>query len=825
MKFSNLAKLIIAFFLAGQINSFAQPILIEGKIENKIKDTLIFSYRPYSLFGGLNSQEILLKDDGTFELEFKEEAPVRGFISLGRVPVTEKFSVKTEDGRDTAIQVPTFDSKLIYFYLTPGEEIQFQVDASDIPETLEFTGELSDNSLFMNEDDWRFNSYKQKFLKNWHANTAYGPERFLEFADKKSEDQSKFLKQFKSEYNLTPSLVDMYTFDIQSENVTTKIYYKMKREDFLKEEVILPANFYDFMFDVEFAEESADKGVAYFYFLDAYLKKMHEISESEMGLYSYVPELLNGRALYEYYAFALGRDFKKDLYDKFGEDCPYPDLAANVKTKYKHLEGMLEGNPAPSVELETPDGETISLDKYLGKYIYIDFWATWCGPCIKEMPDLHKLEKDYRDSGIVFLSVSYDNDNSVDKWKNFMTSREMTGIQVRANDENREIFSKAFNIKQIPRFVIIDPKGNILDPNAHRPSNPGIRRVFDNLSPAFSEVEKNELLGFNSFFSVKDSTNILVVGENHSSEVAPVLFPQMVENFHRESGVNDILIEFGPSEAYFYNKFLETGNDHYLRYTINAGYYKSWEIAWKRVYEFHQRTGKALRVIGFDFDRGRTLAYSLYNVFKEYENKPEWVDSTMQFIKSPEFFKTYTIDYPTDQDKKMMASMRALLQEHLSELKIWLKPEDYVLIEDILANKATGFGGNREVAMKENVSYILERTRERNYFMLVGRDHAYNKPIYGKEVKLAKLLKEDAGIRVFTGVVLHENSRQWGADFKQKVTLNEVQNKVPWNKYEKEILSKIKGDFTYVPFVEELSPLNSYTDYIIIARNQDAIDF
>src|SRR5690606_4121574 len=132
------------------------------------------------------------------------------------------------------------------------------------------------------------------------------------------------------------------------------------------------------------------------------LKKQQGYKED---YFTFLDSELPERAKYIYMAYTLGTDFNADVYNKFGENSPFPDITRIVKKKYGHLEKMMPGKPAPAVVFTTMENEQISsTDFFKGKFIYIDFWATWCKPCIKEIPDLVKLEKEYHDKNIEFIS-------------------------------------------------------------------------------------------------------------------------------------------------------------------------------------------------------------------------------------------------------------------------------------------------------------------------------------------------------------------------------------------------------------------------------------
>jgi thiol-disulfide isomerase/thioredoxin len=123
------------------------------------------------------------------------------------------------------------------------------------------------------------------------------------------------------------------------------------------------------------------------------------------------------------------------------------------------------------------------LDDFKGKFVYIDIWATWCGPCVREIPFLQKLEEKYRDKNIVFVSISIDKQNDVDKWKKMVKDKELGGVQLLADNDWNSDFVKAFGVKSIPRFILINPNGVIVHAVADRPSDPELIKELDKFLP------------------------------------------------------------------------------------------------------------------------------------------------------------------------------------------------------------------------------------------------------------------------------------------------------------------------------------------------------
>jgi len=135
----------------------------------------------------------------------------------------------------------------------------------------------------------------------------------------------------------------------------------------------------------------------------------------------------------------------------------------------------------PAIDFTYPDinKKTISLSDFKGKYVYVDIWATWCGPCVYEIPFLVELEKQYHNKNIVFMSVSVDDDTNLEKWKKMIKEKDMGGVQLFASGWNSQIANDyAISATGIPRFMLFDIEGNVMDTNDPRPSSDEIKDIL-----------------------------------------------------------------------------------------------------------------------------------------------------------------------------------------------------------------------------------------------------------------------------------------------------------------------------------------------------------
>lgn len=141
----------------------------------------------------------------------------------------------------------------------------------------------------------------------------------------------------------------------------------------------------------------------------------------------------------------------------------------------------LNNSQAPNFDYENHAGGKTSLESLKGKYVYIDVWATWCGPCRAEIPSLKVLEESLHGKNIEFVSISVDVQKDYEKWQNFVKEKSLGGTQLYADNNWNSDFIKAFGINSIPRFILIDPTGKVVDADALRPSNPKLKEQLDGL--------------------------------------------------------------------------------------------------------------------------------------------------------------------------------------------------------------------------------------------------------------------------------------------------------------------------------------------------------
>ena len=154
-------------------------------------------------------------------------------------------------------------------------------------------------------------------------------------------------------------------------------------------------------------------------------------------------------------------------------------LKNKLTMRYHSAKTSKEGATSVDFTYENFNGDTTSLENLKGKLLYIDIWATWCGPCIKEMPYLKKLVAEYIGKEIEFVGISIDSENDYEKWRKMVVEKDIGGIQLYNREGLDSQFMRAFSVSIIPRFMMIDAKGNIITGNAPRPSSSNVREYIN----------------------------------------------------------------------------------------------------------------------------------------------------------------------------------------------------------------------------------------------------------------------------------------------------------------------------------------------------------
>jgi thiol-disulfide isomerase/thioredoxin len=187
-----------------------------------------------------------------------------------------------------------------------------------------------------------------------------------------------------------------------------------------------------------------------------------------------IESLLNGYTS----SYRMNGDFEQDLKAYVEVAAQINDLAIRSKVRkgFENLRYTMKGGALPDLKFEDAEGKTVDLEQFKGKYLFIDFWASWCVPCIKMTPLVQKLEKEYEGKNITFVAISIDGNKHA--WLSKMKELNMHGHQYL---DQTGAFTKKLNISGIPHYMIYDMESKLLVYKAPMPDSPKLKEIIDQL--------------------------------------------------------------------------------------------------------------------------------------------------------------------------------------------------------------------------------------------------------------------------------------------------------------------------------------------------------
>ena len=159
-----------------------------------------------------------------------------------------------------------------------------------------------------------------------------------------------------------------------------------------------------------------------------------------------------------YQLAGLNENEVKKIIDELAAKFPAHTRLAEIK---KSLAGLV-GSPAPEITLPDPNGTPVILSSFRGKYVLVDFWASWCKPCRQENPNVVKAYNRFKDKNFAILGVSLDRPGQKDDWTNAIMQDKLTWTHVSDLMYWNSPIVPLYNISGIPYNVLVDPEGKII---------------------------------------------------------------------------------------------------------------------------------------------------------------------------------------------------------------------------------------------------------------------------------------------------------------------------------------------------------------------------
>jgi len=425
-----------------------------------------------------------------------------GFFILGG-PGGSRDTVKLDDKGNFKIDLSDITESGNYYVLSgndhqffqvaPGMKLELNFDKSNFATSFKFTGKGSDINNYVIEKSKVKGNQDYEFFKleadrfRVKIDSLLAVYQGILRSTQKDDATDAFWTTEETEL-LFDWANQLYMFQFYHPYFAQLTDYKV------------PEGFMDFMKDVNINNPAYVKSQQYQSFISQYINgeaserakaitaadSTAKPDEGKLALEVAKEKLTEPAALsvYLYNTASDGMQWKdlsevQTTIDLFRATCKDQEMIAKFDKTYNEWKRLEKGQPAFDFSGKDMQGNTVKLSDFKGKYVYVDVWATWCGPCKYEIPYLDTLETDYHGRNVVFISYSIDEDHAA--WMKFVPEKNLQGVQIIGEKAWESQLCKDYKIRGVPTFMFFDPEGKIISVKMTRPSDKKTRETFDSL--------------------------------------------------------------------------------------------------------------------------------------------------------------------------------------------------------------------------------------------------------------------------------------------------------------------------------------------------------
>ena len=400
--------------------------------------------------------------------------------SVNEFHLTDGKATARLDGMDALYAKVYYGEKRKNLYLQDGDDLTVSFDANDFDNTFAVKGGHEKAIDYLNKIQLT-NLPDEAYAKPWGefkqaiANKMAAMKRLLKVRKFAASDKFQKMEEGRITYFYANAFLMYPVSHLYLTRDTTmtlgKDYYDTLRQ-YVKED--------DDLADID---EYRNFMIETSHVLDETGKNIHEFYPKVLAEMSYIGEHTRSdkvrESLIHFIAFTYvegnGTDNIVDLKNLYYTYVTSPRLIALFKQACDKWDKAAVGKPSPDFKGVDINGKQMSLRDFRGKYVYIDMWATWCGPCRKQLPFLKKLAEKYKGRNITFLGLSIDADKA--EWEARVKSGALCGTQLLIGKGSQ--FQADYRISGIPRFILLDPNGRIVNPDMTRPSSDDTEKILN----------------------------------------------------------------------------------------------------------------------------------------------------------------------------------------------------------------------------------------------------------------------------------------------------------------------------------------------------------
>lgn len=408
-------------------------------------------------------------------------------MSINEFPLVDGKAEARLEGMDALYAKVYYGEKWKNVYLQSGDDVSISFDAADF-----------DNTFTLRGGNERAFDYLNKIQVVGLPDTQYA----LPWADFKKAVEGK-IASMKRLLNARRFAKDSKFQKMEEGRITyfyvnSMLMYPTSHRFLTQDTAFVPGNDYyetlrsymredDDLADID---EYRNFMIETAHVFDEEGKNIRMVYPKTLAEMSYIGENVQSdklrEALIHHLAFTYvegnGTENIVDLQNLYYTFVTSPRLNAIFKQACAKWDKAAVGRQTPWFKGVDINGKTFTPRDFRGSYVYIDMWATWCGPCKKELPFLKKLEQKFSGRNIRFVGLSIDSDKA--KWEARVKAGGLSGTQLYIGTGTQ--FQRDYKITGIPRFILLDPDGRIVNPDMSRPSSEDTEKVLEkNLDGGF----------------------------------------------------------------------------------------------------------------------------------------------------------------------------------------------------------------------------------------------------------------------------------------------------------------------------------------------------